>query len=188
MKKLILLLLFLGMATTGWGATFGQTGHDGYFDWNVYVDKIGLSKFTLSEDASVTSLTIRVKAASGTINVKGVIYDDDGAGAIAGTLEGTTAVTSVDTSTAEKTFTFDTPVSLTAGDYYIGYIAGGTGDYGVFWNTGHYWHDFTPAGAYATPPSTCPALNDHSGGDLSAYATYTANGSPTPTSNIIILN
>ena len=88
-----------------------------------------VSKFTLSEAGTVTKLSIYLDGngtGSGPQVIKGVIYDDDGASAVPGTLMGTSEEVSIADAAAAAwvDFTFASPVALTSGNWYLGLIAG----------------------------------------------------------------
>jgi predicted esterase len=98
--------------------TFGNSNilpsTDGYFSAN---QKAGC-KFTLSEAGTVTRITAYVWAASGTANLKAVIYADNSGSP--GAKQGTDSQqTSVTTTHGWYNFTFSTGISLSAGTYWL---------------------------------------------------------------------
>jgi hypothetical protein len=106
-------------------ATFGKTNAGGEFDGGNY-NYLKVAKYTLSESASVSKLTVSVRnntyAGHATCNMKGIIFDDDGAAAIPGTRFGVTNEVQVliDAALAWVDLPFAADVSLTSGNWWIG--------------------------------------------------------------------
>ena len=79
-----------------------------------------VTKFTLSEAGDVTTLTVYCATRSGAgTSWKGVILSDSSGPS---TVLGVTAASTVD-ATGWVTLTFSSPVSLAAGDYFLGIVA-----------------------------------------------------------------
>jgi hypothetical protein len=163
-------------------ATFGNTTAQASVGWCGANGK-GVNLFTLSEAASVTSMSMYLSgsATAGTQTIKFVIYDDDGAASAPGTLLGTSEEGSVAQNAAASwvTLNFTTPVVLAAGNYYLGRLHGTTANivsyYYIASGTLYYNNDTYSDGA-ANPfgaPSTATQL-------MSVYATYELPKSQTP--------
>ena len=120
------------------------------------------SKFTLSEDGTVTAMSVYSDATSGTIRV--AIYDDDGAGGDPGTrkyLSGTQAQT-----VAWKTWS-SLSVVLGAGDWYLALEQ--TVPFYRYDSGGIFKQGYGMANPFGT-------VNQSGTNKISIYATYTAAG------------
>jgi hypothetical protein len=98
--------------------SFGDTTN-GSDTLNVAANEACVGKFTLSEAADVTSVRIYCRAASGTANVKGLIYADSAGSP--GARKAIGSVVSVGPAPAAW-YTSTVSVSLTPGDYWIGFV------------------------------------------------------------------
>jgi glucose/arabinose dehydrogenase len=168
-------------------ATFTVQTTGTFGDTNIYtsVDSQGLN---LKEAASysavagnVTKLTGYISGlgfATGSQKVKTVIYANNG-GAPGALLGASNEVTvAAGRAWGWVDFTFSTPVSVSAGTIWLGYIGSGTGDLtqmrylnqagAVRWNT--------DAGGYADGPSNPFGTGTSSNKHYSLYATYTVSG------------
>lgn len=139
-------------------------------------------KFTLTEAGNVSKITAylyTVEADKG----KALIYDDDGASGEPGTLLGTTAETASITTKAWYDFTFASPVSLAAGDYYLALMTYEDEDgFYVYANSAGGTSRYTTANFYGTPVSPWPAAGDvHTTNKMAIYATYTPSAPPATT-------
>lgn len=156
-------------------ATFGNTATGGTSSGRK--NEIIACRFTLGEDASVTKLTAYAfgGAGPGTINVRGIIYAESGG--LPGILKGLTDEVVYDTATwppAEQDFTFPSPVSLTAADYYLGVFLDNATDY-------MYLHSdagstdqtrFDQTVTYPTPPDPFGTPDWQESWALEIFATY----------------
>jgi PKD repeat protein len=172
---------------TTYTATFTQQTGGTFGDSTVYtsVDTQGIN---LKEAAKYTAVAGNVTKlsgylsglgmASGTQKVRGVIYADSGG--VPGALLG---VSNEVTITAGRAwgwvdFTFPTPVAVSAGQIWMGYIGSGVSDLtqmryldqagAVRWNV--------DAGGYADGPSNPFGTGNSSNKHYSLYATYTTTG------------
>lgn len=140
-------------------------------------DDVSLCKFTLSEAGDVTAMAFYgEKNGSGSASVKLVIYADDGPGIEGGTLLGTTNErTDVDGTRQWWTFTFASPVSLAAGDYWLGWINDSTINY--FYNSGAANQRYSVADTYSDGPADpCNSGGGYNAREKCVYATYTPAG------------
>jgi hypothetical protein len=78
--------------------------------------KVG-SRFQLTENGKVTMMSANIRASSGTARVKACIYDDNSGAPNA--LKGVSIVMSVSTARQWWNFSFSSPISLTAGYYWL---------------------------------------------------------------------
>lgn len=151
--------------------TFGKTdvgGAHSTFNPNIV---IVIGPFTLSEAGDVTKISIYGYGYNAAINVKAVIYDGSPTNR-----KGISAETSVPSNIADwYDFTFSPAISLSAGDYYLGWNNEGPAGFVVY-------HD-TVSGVLNFKISTYPVFPDPFGtpdGNLddecSIYATYTVAG------------
>lgn len=154
--------------------TFGYTTIGATQNLSVLAEDALLAIYSLTEDGTVTKLTIYTK--SSTDNAKGLIYDDDGASAYPGTLMGISDIVAVPTTFDWYDFAFGTPVDLTTGDWWLGFAAGGTSVFEAFDAGGvNQQRYLTSASAYTTPPDPFTAGATGSNRNVSIYATYTAD-------------
>jgi hypothetical protein len=155
-------------------ATFGNTtaGDD---QVGVTGDGVFTSKFTLSEAGSVSKLTARVQAVGGTHHLKGMIYDDNGTSAYALTIQGVSNEQDITTTRGWFDLTFATPVSLAAGNWWLGIVFQTTNDKFDEDYTGSLIKDNLDSGGYASPGDFHFATNV-AGEQVCIYATYTAGG------------
>lgn len=157
-------------------ATFGDITN-GSDTINVSADQALVGKFTLSESADVTSVSIYCKAQSGTANIKGLIYADS-----AGNPGAKKAVGSVVNITTTAGWAVSTvTVTLPAGDYWLGVVA----DAGITVNEdaiGGSQTSLKTSFTYASPPDPYGSETSNDDGfQVNAYATYTPTPSAAPT-------
>lgn len=128
------------------------------------------SRYQLTEDGDVTKITLRCKyKQTGACNVKCAIYSDSGGAPDA--LQGESQVVSVDDTWAWRDFTFASPISLSAGYYWLCLL--GVDDVYIAWDTGYTNQAAWNADAYAdgfSDPFGTPGYVDR---EISIYATYT---------------
>lgn len=136
------------------------------------------SRYRLFESGSVTKISFYSNVPSGTAKVKCAIYADNAGSP--GALKGVTNEVSVTNTVGQwNDYTFASPVSLTAGYYWL--VFNNDGLSGLY----HQYHgdSFTNGHAYAG--STYPTFSDPFGTasyqnyDTSIYATYTPTSSDT---------
>jgi hypothetical protein len=174
----------LGQAA--YGATFGNTTVGASSTYSS-PDYVLASRFTLSADGAVSKVTASVKGSgtSGSQALRAVVYADFG-GAPAG-LKGTSqeVLVSWNAGRAWVDFTFATPLSLPAGDYWLGLHAGPRiGDaltyyaYDVLVGGQRTKYDTYSNGA--SDPFGTATSKDRT---MSVYATYAASAGPTPPTN-----
>ncbi len=139
-------------------------------------DRAIVGKFTLSEAGDVQSITVFFAAGfSAGTSFKGLIYDDDGAGGLPGTRLAVGAAVAVPGTTGgELTSTLSSPVSLAAGDYWLGavvdsFTARWNCDTGVGGQRQEALTYNSPAASFGTPAAG-------TANRVSAYATYTTGG------------
>lgn len=157
--------------------TFGKSNRG--YEWWGTSDGIILSQYTLSEDADVTKLTIYINNFGSTCNGKGLIYTDSG-DAPNTRMGVSNPVSILDTQGGWLNFTFASPVSLTAGEYWMGIVcdvemnavdvalSGGDG-------AGREWH----SGEYASPPNPFGSVEAENSYAIAIYATYSPTGGDT---------
>lgn len=162
-------------------STFGDIGH-GTVGGSTTVDKLRIRKFTLSENGSVSKLSIYCDGSgsgTGSQVVKGVIYADSSGtpGAIVGGLTNEATVTDGQAA-GEVDLTYASPVALSAGDYWLGAWFGANTNTIRWYNDGttgatvRYWDD-----DYDAPPPADPYSSGSSSTTKYAIqATYTASG------------
>lgn len=159
------------------GLTFGYTSVGANQANSTLSEDALLTIYPIAESGDVSKLTYYTKSFSGTINTKGLIYDDDGASAYPGTLMGTSDVFAPDTTFGWDDFTFSSSVALTAGNWWIGIAASASSVYNA-WDTGstNQTMALTSSSAYTTPPNPFTAGASGLNRKVSIYATYTATG------------
>jgi hypothetical protein len=181
--KNLFIILFLLFPTLCFAATFGQTSYTGGWTYTGTGDRVDLIKATLTEAGTVSKLSALIWAGSGTVDVKGLIYDDDGAGGTPGTLLGNTGAIAVGTGENWKDLTFSSGIPLNAGDYWLAVVFStdtniDTKDMGG--GSGNFPGYESPVNAYASPPDPWTvALSNMVDEQWSIYATYTAGGGAT---------
>lgn len=153
--------------------TFGYTSIGAGDDAWLVNDTIGYGQDSgnnLTEDGTITKLTLYAAGDSGTQNVKGVIYN---AGAPPGARRGITDPSAFTTTPNWVDLTFATPVALTAGQYVITWVPDGNTTAKKD-NTAGYTR-YTATGSYASPPDPFPstAYTSTASRRGSMYATYT---------------
>lgn len=154
-------------------ATFGKTTQGGS-ESQAGGNLVRGSKFTLSERASITSMTLNSRVSSGTTNFKMGIYSDNGSNTPS-TLQGVTNTgTITNTSLADNTLTFASPLILTAGTYWLTYNNdAGTSANGLFYSSS------TLSNGEDLDNETYPSFNSTYSDDgrvnneVTIYATYT---------------
>lgn len=153
-------------------ATFGDTTA-GADTFPTTPDRACLSKFTLTETATVTAINVRFSG-SGALNFKGLVYDNDGTAGAAGTM----LIASSSTAAAVGDITATASGSLSAGDYWLGAVCDNSGFTFVCDVSG----DLTrmEGCTYASPPSWTESGT--SVARMNVYVTYTPSaGGPTGT-------
>jgi hypothetical protein len=177
-------------------STFGQTTGTTYFAGDTH-DAVLLGKYTLAEDGDVSKLTAYIGnqgAGHGACYVMAVIYNDDGSAGAPSTLVGTGSATLIadNAAAANVDLAFASAVSLTAGDWWLGwisdtncdglqtYVSAATG--GAWYFTGDTYVD-GPANPCSSPPYATGAHK------LVVFATYTvtASGIAIPLLNHLLL-
>jgi len=166
----------LGMIVLVWGTTaraetFGKTdigGSDNVLSGNY---KEG-SKYTLSENGSVTKGYIYTKDNSGSFNCKFVIYNVDGD--TASTLVATSDEVVVDT-LGWYMFTFDPAVDLSAGEYMLAWIHSDYFFY-KYYDAGTTGQGEQNADTYADGPSDPFGNSAKTDRAYSIYCEYTPSG------------
>lgn len=146
-------------------------------------DYIRAGKFTLSEAGDVSKLSAYMANPNASNQaLRGLIYAADGESNAPYTYKGITNEVTLNASTAAGwvDFAFASPVSLAAGDYYLGVYGGATGSQARLYYaaTGAYYY---MEAAYPTPPSPWAGGSGPLNYALSINATYTpaASGKPT---------
>ena len=177
-----LLLCLLGNA---YAATFGNT--DTTTNYSYFADnKAAWGKFVLTEAGTVTKLTGYVRATDGVYG-KGLIYSHNAVSDCPDDLLGVSAVTDPAVTVGWVDFTFDTPVELDAGTYWLGYA--GSGANFVYYEQSSIsgarrWYD-ADFQTYASPETTLSGGSATADKEVCIYATYTPSGSATPRRRII---
>ena len=165
--------------------TFGVTTIGGTAGANVNDNAIAVLEATLSENGDVSKLTKYDGGNSGSNNHKAVIYSDDGTNPNA--LQGIGSETSLPTTNQWNDLSFSAVVSLTTGNWYIGWVSETSNGFAYAYDAGGDYNfiDSTPGGYYASPPNPFPA---HTSFDrkVSIYATYTASGGATVSPKVLI--
>lgn len=157
-------------------ATFGKTTIGATQDYNS-ANFVGGSKFTLTEDASVTKITLYCRGAPSAALVKCAIYDDDGGSpSTPNNLRGVTQEVLIGTSYAWIDFIFSSPISLTAGIYWL--MFNQNQDIAFMADAGTNRLVYT-ASTYPTFPD--PLIGEIFENDIiSIYATYMTPATPSP--------
>lgn len=101
-------------------ATAGKTGVGGT-TYLLASNYKGVCRHSLGDNAKVTALLVYGRSLTGDCKAKAVIYADDG-GRPAALLGTSDEVTGIGTTPAWHTFTFSSPISLSAGTYWLGII------------------------------------------------------------------
>jgi hypothetical protein len=161
--------------------TFGRTDYNSSTGVEIcQLDKLAVSKFTLTEPAiinylgcdSQTAWPLTIGGHTYAFKIKGVIYDDDGASGYPGTLLA---------STAERTsipalwfkLSFASPVILPPGDYYLGVHVGGETN-SLYQHTGfNTGTNYTVSATYTSGvPGTFPGSASTFSRQMGIYAVY----------------
>lgn len=158
--------------------TFGFTDIGATQNLSVLAGDPLLCIYALTENGDVTKLTIYTKSSSGTINTKGLIYDDDGASAYPGTLKGISDVFAPDTTFGWDDFTFSSAVTLTTGNWWIGFVPESTSVFEAFDTGTSNQQRYLTASQYTTPSDPFTAGATGSNRKVSIYATYTIGAAP----------
>jgi parallel beta-helix repeat protein len=153
--------------------TFGKTTVGTIADFNP-VPTLQVQRFQLTENGTVSKLTIYVGGQSSTCNIIGVIYADNAG--VPTTLIAKTPPTNVAGTTGWHDLVFSSPISLTAGYYHLGWLSGASTTLTTYYDAGgtHTWNTALQSGApfYPTPPNPFKVEN-HNAYTFSIYATYT---------------
>lgn len=157
------------------GETFGYTTEATGGAWDSIFDSINSSKFTLSENGDVSSITVWLENGSSNELVKCAIYDSSKNLVTNGTTEERT----INGGAGDWfIFTFGTEPSLTAGDYYL-VVWGNGGDFsqnenGTIVDANGAGDTASDASGYNGFPASITAgtANFY----ISIYATYTPSG------------
>lgn len=157
------------------GTAYGQLLGGDALDHNYILNDIIVLKITLPVAGSVSKLTTFVNDAYPSAKAKGVIYDATGAAGAPGNWLATT-IELVGVAINGNDLTFASPVSLAAGDYYIGLHTD------TSMNVCHLV-DSTPNAVgvrlYASGvPSTFPSTPTLGTGSWTLWATFAANAAP----------
>jgi hypothetical protein len=135
-----------------------------------------LSKYTLSEAATISSISA-YHSSSATSWFKLLIYDDDGAGGLPGTLLGYSLHNAQAALGSPTWVTLDlvTPAELSAGDYWLGWQhSNGNTNLNEHYNasgTSYYTTDVTYVDG-DPPVATCPSGGTSGTRAWAVYATY----------------
>lgn len=165
-------------------ATFGRTDTTGVNQLNnISNNAISGGKYTLSENGTVTKVSIFLKKQSGTSSVKAVIVGASDGKIVSNGVSGGVSITS--TSYGWIHFTFTNNPSLTAGDYILCLVASVSGGFGP-------QHAGNSTGGaskfasnnYATP--TDPGTSTPAAWKLCIYATYTPATSVKSVNGVLI--
>lgn len=161
--------------TFGYTTLFGS--ENGYYTTG---DALIGGAFTLSEDGDVISIELGGRADTNIAYIKGVIFDDDGAGGEAGTILGTSTEKALNSDVNQFwNCTFATPVSLSAGNYWLGFFISRVdsgGKMAVNYQTGG--NNIRADLSYGTTPVNWDASGDteYNGYSMSVYAEYSPSG------------
>lgn len=152
-------------------ATFGNTGQPGSSS-SYQANQAGCAKFTLSEDGEVSKVTFYASANAG-VYAKACIWAADGGSGEPGTLKGVSAAVAVGTTLGFHDFTFASPISLTAGDYYLGFVSGGSSFVVRYTTEAGRAYRYDLGQTYSTPVNWRNASDNHLDGyTMGVYATY----------------
>jgi hypothetical protein len=154
--------------------TFGYTTPGGTMQSNLGNRAIAGTKEALTESGDVTKISVYGADTSGTLNAKALIYDDDGTGADPGTLMGVTEAISVDTTTQFRDYSFASPISLTAANWWLAFT-NDADTHTFYWDANaSYKYIIDTSFNYATP-GTLDNIAQATSRRVSIYATYTAD-------------
>jgi hypothetical protein len=142
------------------------------------------SKYTLSEAASVSSVTISAQHTPvGSSLTKMGIYDDDGGSGEPSSLLGTSAAVTV--GTTKTYYSGNLSLSLSVGDFYLA-VTNQSGIRLYYDSSGDSREKSDPEGDYYTTlPNPFPSSPTSGTKKICIYATYTASGGATPAQWII---
>ena len=151
------------------GNTFGKTTVGTLADVNP-VATLQAQRFQLTENGTVSKLTVYVGGQSSTCNIIGVIYADNAG--VPTTLIAKTPITNVAGAAGWRDLVFSSPVSLTAGYYHLGWLSGASTILTTYYDAGgtHTWN--TGSSFYPTPPNPF-VVQRQNAYTFSIYATYT---------------
>ena len=155
------------------GSTFGKTTVGTIADANP-LPTMQVQRFQLTENGTVSKLTVYVSSTSSPCNIVGVIYADNAG--VPSTLVAQTPITNVAGAAGWYNLTFSSPVSLTAGYYHLGWLSGASTTLTTYYDAGgtHTWNTGAQQSApfYPTPPNPF-VVERQNAYTFSIYATYT---------------
>ncbi|MFH1401968.1 MAG: hypothetical protein ABIG40_03345, partial [Parcubacteria group bacterium] len=127
-------------------------------------------------DGTANTISAYGRASPSSVAFKAAVYDDNGSGGEPTTIKSySTAVTA--NATPQWWEADITDVDLTAGDWYVGVLAGGS--YFWFYYDSDSWTSRTLAGwqyNYTTPGNWAPVSDSHVTYKFCVYSTYTPEG------------
>lgn len=185
MKKLLLTILVMMVLVPMiiYAETFGETSAASN-NWAIGADEIWATKFTLTEDGTVTSMSFYGRnGVGGSQNMKMGIYSDNSGPDV---LLGTSDEAAVSLTIQWWNFNFSSPLELTAGDYWLsGHMDGGPQ---VFYFAGDVGQtEKEPVVYTGTLPSTFPTSPDETASQrTSMYATYTPTEAPAASNQTVL--
>lgn len=156
-------------------ATFGNTAIEIDAFLNMVLDRTYLYKATLPVDGILTNITAHTEWETAPQSIKGVIYSDSSGEP--GSLLGVTPAVAATANTIHLTTTFSSPISLNAGDYWLGFVSSGTSIYAVrSATTGGQSRTIIATGSYDSPPATWDTVGDSASTQMvEIFGTYTPN-------------
>jgi hypothetical protein len=194
MKRLVATAAVCGLSLCGFtavltitaqaasAATFGTTSVGSNTD-QFYVNRKRVNEYALSQEALVTKLSIYLEPTSNTATqlIKGIMYADS-SGAPGALIAVSNELSFPNTDAAGwYDLTFPTPLSLAAGNYWIGVLIGGTVRAAQFRYTKVTNSRDTNANSYSSGPSDpFGAIQVVDSEQMSLYATYTPSSLPPP--------
>jgi hypothetical protein len=155
------------------GNTFGKTTVGTLANVNP-IPTLQVQRFQLTENGTVSKLTVYVSGQSSLCNIIGVIYADNAG--VPTTLVAKTPPTNVAGAAGWYDLVFSSPVSLTAGYYHLGWLSGASTTLTTYYDAGgtHTWNTGLQKSApfYPTPPNPF-VVEKQNAYTFSIYATYT---------------
>ena len=155
------------------GNTFGKTTVGTLADANPR-PTLQVQRFQLTENGTVSKLTVYVGGQSSPCNIIGVIYADNAG--VPTALVAKTPPTNVAGAAGWYDLVFSSPVSLTAGYYHLGWLSGASTTLTTYYDAGgtHTWNTALQSSApfYPTPPNPF-VVEKQNAYTFSIYATYT---------------
>jgi hypothetical protein len=180
MKKLLLFLLFVPLVV--FAGVIGKTATPTEALWERYDGYTYAILVNLPESGTVTKLSAYLQSTAGTINGQMFLFLPNGTNSTASTLISSSSVTGITTTAGWFDFAIETPPTLSAGNYWIGFAMESIGvSMGYYYDASSTTRtDYLTATYYDNPVDYIYG-NYYGGMSIALQATYTVGGSTATT-------